>query len=345
MPDYRDLISLVRGPMPNRPMPAIWDFFPAYAGAIGGVPDYISYYFDVDEKLRCQQRLQRLIPEALILPGLFPDLGVVTEVSAFGGRIDWFDQGAPYIGETIRELAYIDRLQVPEPGLSGLTPLALSQRAVMRRKLADQGLQMERWVMSMGPAEVTGLLMGYEKFYLAMYDDAERLHRLLNLVTSFIIGWLDRQTTEYGGAEALCVADHVCSQVTPEQLQEFILPYMQRIYSRFPAPVRFYHNEGRHSDEHVAMVLDFGAEVWHFGSDVHPLAEVLARVGDRIVLFGGIDPHGVIRHGTPAQVRSVTSAAVTTAADRRMLLSTGTGTTPETSLENQRAMIETVIAS
>ena len=343
MPQYQDLISLVRGPLPAQPLPAIWDFFPCHARAVGGVPDFPRYYFDVETKLAAQLKLKELIPEALILPGVFPDLGVVVEASAFGGRIEWFAQGAPFIDRVIRHPRDIDSLKPPTPGLAGLMPLQLEQRETMRRKLADRGQEMERWAMSMGPAELSGLLMGYEGFYLAMYDDPRRVSNLLSLVTEFIIEWLRLQDQAFGGAALLCIADHVCSQVTPDQLREFILPQMQAIYRAFPKPVKIYHNEGRHSDEHIATVLAFGAEVWHFGSDVHELAELYEGIGDRIVPFGGVNPHGVMRHGTPEQVREETRRALEAARGHRLLLSTGTGTTPEATLENQRAMVETAV--
>lgn len=342
MPNYQDLVDLVRGPR-GRVLPAIWDFFPCHAAAVGGVPSYVRYYFDVDEKLRIQQRFCELIPEALILPGVFPDLGVVVEVSAFGGRVQWFEDGAPFIGEAIRDVREIDSLTLPEPGLAGLMPLQLTQRAVMQTKMSAQGLDMGRWTMSMGPAEVAGLLMGYERFYLTMYDDPERLKKLMWLVTDLILKWLRKQEEVVGRAQLLCIADHVCSQVTSAQLQEFIVPCMQAIYTEFPDPVKLYHNEGRHSDEHIERILSFGADVWHFGSDVHPLADVLRKVDGRIVLFGGLDPHGAMRRGSPDDVRAETRAALEAARGHTLLLSTGTGTTPEATLENQRAMVETAL--
>jgi uroporphyrinogen-III decarboxylase len=88
------------------------------------------------------------------------------------------------------------------------------------------------------------------------------------------------------------------------------------------------------------MVLEFGADVWHFGSDVHPLPDLLSKVGDRIVLFGGLDPHGALRKGTPDDVRAATREVLHQAAGRRLLLSSGTGTTPDTTLANLRAMVE-----
>ncbi len=343
MPDYQDLISLVRDPLQPRVLPAIWDFFPCHAGAIGGVPNFLRYYFDADEKLRLQLKLKELLPDALILPGVFADFGVIVEVSAFGGRIQWFEGGAPYIGDVIRDPRDIDHLKPPRPGLDGLMPLVLTQREVMRRKLKDQGIEMERWAMSMGPAEVAGLLMGYERFYLGLYDEPQRLHALLGLITEFIIAWLKKQDEAFGGVEVLCVADHVVNQVPPALLREFILPHEQAIFAAFPNAVRIYHNEGRHATDHIDMVLRFGADVWHFGSDVHPIGELLAKVGDRMVLFGGLNPHGALRKGTPDDVRAETRRVLAEARGHRLLLSSGTGTTPDTTLENLRAMVGSIV--
>ena len=341
MSDYKDLINLVRGPMPEKPLPLIWNFFPCHAGAVGDVPNFLEYYFDVDEKMRLQQKLQDLLPQALILPGVFPDLGVIVEVSAFGGRIIWFEQGAPFIGEAIREFKEIDSLKPPKAGLTGLMPLALTQREVMRRKLKSQGIEMEHWGMSMGPAEVAGLLLGYEHFFYGLFDAPDRIKTLMEIVTELIIDWLHVQEDTFGGLDVMLIGDHVCNQVSPEQLPEFILPYEKAIFSEFPKAVKIYHNEGRHNDEQINMVLDFGADVWHFGSDQHDIAELYTKVEDDIVLFGGVDPHGVMRFGNPDEVREETLNAIKASKNRRLLLSTGTGTTPETTLENQRAMVET----
>jgi uroporphyrinogen decarboxylase len=344
MPDYRDLISLVRGPFPEKPLPAIWDFCPCHAGAVGGIPNLIRYYFDIEEKLRVQLKLKELLPEALILPGVFPDLGVVVEVSAFGGQLLWFENSAPYISPPLRDLKDIDSLKPPRPGKAGLTPLSLIQREMICQRLEDQGKQMEKFALCMGPAETSGLLLGYEKYYLGMYDDPKRFHRLMEMVTGFLVEWLRCQEANMGEAEVIVVADHVCSQVGPKHLNEFIFPYIKAIFSTFPEAIKIYHNEGFHSDRHIETVLRFGADIWHFGSDMHALPDLYAKVGDEVVLFGGVNPHGVMRHGTPALVRAETRAVVEASRGRRLLLSTGTGTTPETTLANQRAMVEEALA-
>ncbi len=343
MPNFQDLNRLVRGPVPEKPLPAIWDYFPCHAGAVGGVDNFLDYYFDVQYKLHLQLKMKELFPEALILPGVFPDLGVVIEASAFGGQIFWFQQGAPFIAPSIRDLRDIDSLKIPPVGLAGLMPLALSQREVMRRKLKEKGLELEQWGFSMGPAEICGLLLGYDRLFLALYDDPQRLSRLMEMVTEMVISWIRKQEGEFGGIEVLCIGDHVPHQISPAHLKELILPNIQAIFNSFPDPVKIYHNEGRHSDDHIPLVLEFGAEVWHFGSDVHPLKDLYPKIQDRIVPFGGINPHGVMRHGSAEEVREETRRATQAARGHKLLLSTGTGTTPEASLENQRAMVEAAL--
>ena len=344
MPDLQDLIRLVRGPVPERPLPAIWDYFPCHAGAVGGVDNFLDYYFDVEMKLHLQLKLIDLLPEALILPGVFPDLGVVVEASAFGGQIVWFEKGAPFIFPTIKELREIDELKMPQVGLAGLMPLALRQREVMRRKLKEKGKEMGKWGFSMGPAEVTGLLLGYDKFYLALYDDPKRLSKLMEIVTELIVSWLQKQEVEYGGMEVLCLGEHVPHQVNPEQMKEFILPCLKTVYSAFPKAVKIYHNEGFHSGQHIPLVLEFGADIWHFGSDVHSIKDFYSQTQDRIIPFGGVNPHAVMRHGSPQQVWAETRAVVEAAKGHKLLLSTGTGTTPEVTLENLRAMVQAALA-
>ena len=48
--------------------------------------------------------------------------------------------------------------------------------------------EMEHWGMSMGPAEVCGLLLGYQNYYLGLLDDPKRIQNLMEMVTGLIIG-------------------------------------------------------------------------------------------------------------------------------------------------------------
>ena len=345
MADFADLRRLINGPFYQKPLPAIWNFLPSPVSAVGGVPSFLKYYFDVEEKMRLQLKLKEALPEALIIPGVFPDLGVVVEASAFGGQISWFEDGAPFISPMIRNTSDIDSLKAPRAGFTGLMPLVLAQREVMRRKLEEGGQRVEQWAFSMGPAEISGLLLGYEKFYFALYDDFGRLRKLMDLVTDFVLEWIRIQEKTCGDISVMAIADHVMSQVSPQLAREMIFPFLKSIFSTFPKAARIYHNEGFHSDEHIKLVLALGADIWHFGSDVHDLSDLYSKVGDQVVLFGGLDPHGVISAGSPEEVWEETRRVVRKAEGHRLVLSTGTGTTPETTLENQRAMVRAALVA
>ncbi len=344
MPDFSDLIALVRGPVPDKPLPAVWNYAPCHFGALGGMPDYHRFYFDADYKLRVHQRFQALIPRALLLPGYYPDFGVVTEASAFGGEILWYPGLAPHIYPSMQKLADVDQLRVPKAGVSGLMPMLLTQIGLFNRHLESQGLPPNRYIHTMGPAEVCALVLGHTQFFMGFYDDPGRLKTLLEIVTELIIDWLHLQNKAVGGALVLCVADHMCSQISPRHLEEWVFPFEEAVFKEFPEPVKIYHNEGAHTPGHIELMIRSGAEIWHFGSDVHDIADLYELVGDGIVLFGGLNPHGNMLHGTPEDVREETRSVKKAARGRRLLLSTGTGTTPEVGLANQQAMVEETLA-
>ena len=234
MPDYKDIVSLVRGAVPETPTIAIWALPPNTAGVVGGIPDMIRYYFDVDERLRQEIKLKKLLPEAIVLPGFWPSLGVVVEASAFGGRVVWSRKAAPHIYPAFRDIKDIDAVKAPKPGEAGLTPLFLTQVETMRNRLHPEGKDVDRMIKSMGPAEVAGLLLGYENFFLSLYHEPDRLKKLMEMVTEFIIEWLHIQKDFLGKAQLLQIADHVPSQVSPEHMEEFIF---QSIFRSYPCPV------------------------------------------------------------------------------------------------------------
>lgn len=345
MPDINDLISLVRDPYPRPALPTIWDYAPCHASLVGSIPDLRRYYLDVELKLAYQLRLRSEFPTALILPGIWPDLGVVVEASAFGGRITWFENGAPFIAPCIADLKAVDRLNLPDPWNAGLMPLYVVQLRRMQELLVKKNMSLERISLSMGPAEIAGLILGHQSYYLGYYMDPKRVLNLMKMITEFIVQWLGVQESVNGKAELIVIGDHVPHQVRPAHLEEFILPFLKIIFQEFPHAVRLYHNEGFHTDRHIALMQQTGFDIWHFGSDNHNLDRLYPLLEDRICLFGGLDPHGVLRTGTPDEVRAETRACIKIARGKRLLLSSGTGTTPDVPPENVRAMIDTASES
>lgn len=340
MPGCEDLLELVHGHPIKKHLPVIWNFVPGYDGMIGGIPNLSRYFFDVDEKLFFQKKLKNLFPDALVFPGYFPDFGVTVEVSAFGGRLQWSKNQAPYCHPALGGLSEVDSLKPLQPGETGLTAAVLVQKELMRRKLKSEGIELERVCFVMGPAEVAGLIVGYEKYYMGIYEDPARILKLTEIAAEFLIKWIAVQGEIAGGNDVVIIADHVGSQVRPAHFNEFIFPYLKAVFDESPKAVKVYHNEGFHTNEHIDLVLKLGADVWHYGSDVYEIDELLKKVDRRIIPFGGLNPHGLIRTGRPEEVRSEARKTAEKALGFKMLCSTGTGTTPDAPLANVRAMVE-----
>jgi uroporphyrinogen-III decarboxylase len=63
-----------------------------------------------------------------------------------------------------------------------------------------------------------------------------------------------------------------------------------------------------------------------------------ARARTTKALVGGIDEHGVIQHGTPAQVAVATQAAIADAGSTGLLLAPGCGIAPDVPVANLHAL-------
>jgi uroporphyrinogen decarboxylase len=70
------------------------------------------------------------------------------------------------------------------------------------------------------------------------------------------------------------------------------------------------------------------------------IAEVKARVGDRMCLMGNVSPLEVGVRGTPEEVRAATLEVLEKGGDRGLILSVGGGTSPGMPKQNILAMLQ-----
>jgi uroporphyrinogen decarboxylase len=343
MMKFSDITDVVRSDKPRVIGPLLVGFFPNFVGGVKEEIDARQYYSDPEVKFQIQYQLRRNFPEASFWPGMFHDFGSITEATAFGGRILWSKDNGPVVLPAIESLASVDGLTTPQPGTTGLTTIALVHREKMRRLLKEKGEEMEQSILTMGPGDLAGQVVGYDKFFEGIYLDPARLKQLLEICTDFIIQWIKTQAGAYGGADVITLADHTLSQISPDSTKEFIMPYFQTVTSEFPASVKIYHNEGLHRDNHLKLVPDLGCDIWHYGTQEYNLPDLLAKLSPKVVLFGGIGPNGAMRNGGPENVRDEVREAFSHTKGHRFIFGHGTGTTPDTSYENHRAMVEETV--
>ena len=162
----------------------------------------------------------------------------------------------------------------------------------------------------------------------------------VNPSTRIIIDWLKAQVKIMGPTvEGIFLLDDIVGFVNEDHYKEFCHPYLKRICDAFPQDwVKLYHNDAS-IEACLEHLPDCGFNMLNWGKQTD-IADVKARVGDRMCLMGNVNPLEVAVRGTPEEVRAATLDVLEKGGDRGMVLSVGGGTSPGMPRQNMRAMID-----
>ena len=158
-------------------------------------------------------------------------------------------------------------------------------------------------------------LVGMESLCVRMFDDPEAVDAVLGHVVDFYAASSQRIFDEAGDLiDVFFIGNDFGGQrgplIGPRELRRFIAPHLKRL-------VGVGHQYGMKVQLHccggiralVPTMIECGLDALHalqpdcVGMD---LAQLKADFGDRLVLNGGIDSHGVLIGGTPDSVRRAT---------------------------------------
>lgn len=125
----------------------------------------------------------------IYIPNIDTFMGTPIIASAFGGDIRFFKDKDPWIkNPIINNYRDIDRLKKPDVRKTGLTKITIEFIDYWKLKIK------EKIPISIpdiqGPLSVAIDLMGAEKFYLGLFDDPKRIHKILEIITEVIIDFL-----------------------------------------------------------------------------------------------------------------------------------------------------------
>jgi len=315
---------------------AIWNTAP-FLNEFGGVA-LKDYYMNTEIKLRIQLAFQDLFPDVFCFPGIWSDFGAICEPSAFGCDIFWPDKGMPMAQPVISSAANIRSLRPIDPEKSGLMPQALDDYRYFRDHLNPAYVEKYGYLTgvaaSFGPAELAAVLMGHQNFFLALLEEPDSIHKLLEITTESVILWLKAHEPINGPLKRLAIADHLPGQISRDQFEEFWLPYSNRVVDEFPDATVLYHNE--FPIPYLEALLKFNMHIFHFGGELSP---VKVALGKDITLMGNIPPVEILAQDTSERVYACARQALAAGATHgRFLLSSGGGLAPETPIENLVAM-------
>ncbi len=309
-----------------------------------GLPNWaghsiLDYFTSERTFLDTNLKAIRTFPEAIFLPGFWPEYGMCTEPSAFGSVMQWGENDFPFAMKVLRAPSEVDRLAKPDPRKHGLLPLVIKRLKHLQPTIEKAGHRI-RFAVARGPFNVASFLMGTPEFLEALKTEPERMHQLLSIVTEFLVDWIAHQREQFPTIDGIFLLDDIVGFVGGRDFERFALPSLQRVFAP-NVTVKFFHCDARLKAA-APMLEAAGINLLNFGMQ-HTVAEMKAWTNNRIALMGNIPPRDVLAEGTPADVARAVHEMLQPLEDRsRLIVSCGGGMPPNASTENIKALIETV---
>ncbi len=349
------LLAVINGELVE-PMPVgfIIDspWLPGWAGM-----SIIDYFSSEQMWFEANLKAVRQFPDVIFLPGFWSEFGMCTEPSAFGSKCSWPspisngrgwpENELPHADKIITDIKQVNSLAQPlwqgaglvkpNPKTDGLPPFVLNRLKHYQAQIEQTGYAV-KFAVSRGPLNVATFLMGSTEFLTAIRTDTDETHKLLGIVTDFIIDWLGLQAETFPSIDGILLLDDIVGFLGKDDFKEVALPYLARIFQSLDVTVKFFHNDaaGLVAAPYLPQI---GVNLFNF-SFLHTLTEMKELTANTVTLLGNIPPRDVLAAGTPEQVRKSVKAALDSVADRsRIILSCGGGMPPDVPTENIEAFL------
>lgn len=335
---WQKLVDVINGQV-LEPLPVgfIIDspWLPGWAGV--SILDYFS-----SDRMWFEANLKavRRFPDVMFLPGFWAEFGMCTEPSAFGAKCSWPENELPFADKIITDIKGVQLLRKPNPKTDGLPPFVVGRLKLHQSRIEQAGHAI-RFAVSRGPLNVASFLAGATELLTAIRTNPDESHKLLGVVTDFIIDWLQLQVNTFSSIDGILILDDIVGFCGEEDFKQFALPYLARIFQSFDVTVKFFHNDaaGLVCAPYLAKI---GVNLFNF-SFRHTLAEMKRLTANSVTLLGNIPPREVLAAGTPEQIcRSVKAAFESLTEVSRLIVSCGGGMPPDVPAENIEAFLSAV---
>jgi hypothetical protein len=219
-------------------------------------------------------------------PAIRANTGAGTIATPFGVGYEIFDDKMPWVTEHVTPDS-LDDFDADTAPLGGVMELVMERSAYLAAKLEGSGITPFCYD-SQGPFDAAHLVIG-DDIFLAMYDEPDRVHNLLDQCTRMII----RTTKLYkqavgepldGGRHSsfamrggIRICEDTSTLISREQVAEFVTPYTRRLLQAFGGG--WCHYCGR-NDHLYRAIMDDIPEYYgvNFGNpDMHDMPAVIAE--------------------------------------------------------------------
>ena len=299
----------------------------------------LDYFTSDDLWFNSNMKAINSFPEVIFLPGFWSELGMCGEPSAFGAISSFPVNEFPHAKRNILSIEDISRISPPNPATDGLAPFILNRLLLNEDRIRESGHQI-RFSVSRGPMNIASYLMGIQDFLTAMIMYPEEIHRLLNLITDYLVSWHDLQKKAIPTIDGIMVLDDIIGFIAEEEFTAFGLPYFKRLFNR-DATIKFLHNDADCRSS-ISYLPEIGINLFNMGTGTS-LSDLMDRTSHSVTMLGNIPPRDVLAGGTKEDIElSVKGMMDDLSETRHVIASCGGGMPPGVSTERLRFFVEMV---
>jgi uroporphyrinogen decarboxylase len=264
---------------------------------------------------------------------LIMDLSV--EAEAFGSKINYHQNDIPTVsGRLINNFDELNKLRIPEIG-TGRTEEYLKASRLCAENITDRPV----FGGIIGPFSLAGRLYGITEMMTAILMEPDGAHELLSKCVTFLKQYIDG--FKEAGTHGIVIAEPAAGLLSADQCHEFSSEYVKMLVGSFQNEhfIFILHNCGNTTNL-VNSMVSTGCIGFHFGNAVDML-DILPKAPDDRLVFGNIDPAGILKNGSKEIIISTTIDLLErTSSYKNFILSSGCDIPPGTPLSNIDAYFE-----
>ena len=294
----------------------------------------------VDELVKTghlQAMCMKAIAEKFDTGAAFSLMDLSVEAEAFGSPVTYFEDEVPTVTNAlIHDEEEAEALVVPKVGA------ARTGECVKGIKEAAEIIT-DRPVLAgiIGPFSLAGRLLDMTEIMILCYEEPELVETVLEKATDFLIEY--SKAFKEAGANGIAIAEPAAGLLSPNLIAEFSTPYVQKIRDAVEDDtfMIMYHNCGNIIPL-LGNISEIGVGSYSVGNAVD-MEEAIKGLPSDAVIVGNLDPAGVLRNGTPEEVRKDTLELLERCSKYpNFVISSGCDMPPQTPIENIEAFFNAV---
>jgi len=260
-------------------------------------------------------------------------MALYVEAEAFGCEISYSQNDIPAVSKRlINSFSSLPGVKIPEIG-EGKTCEHLEAAKMATDSITDRPV----FGGIIGPYSLAGRLYDITEMMSAILLEPEGSHELLQICTYFLKKYA--RAFKDAGCNGVIIAEPASGLLAERECNEFSSCYVKQIvdYVQDENFIVILHNCGN-TVTLVNSMVSTGSAGFHFGNSVDML-DILPYIPSDRLVFGNLDPAGVIKNGNPESIRAKTLELLNkTSSFKNFVLSTGCDVPPGTRLENIDAL-------